>query len=101
MDETVESFEGNYVQSLFTHLDTYWVISIAKGINMQVYKIKNILISIQIVSTGIDVIRFNYKTGGELIKETKGFISLVERSRDLKCLSVLTGYFSPNHAVEC
>ena len=33
------------------------VISIAMGVNVQVYTISNILMSIQIVSTGIDVIK--------------------------------------------
>ena len=37
---------------------TCWVISIVIGVNVQVYTINNILMSIQFVSTGIDVIKF-------------------------------------------
>ena len=36
----------------------FWVISIAIGVNVQVYTTSNILMSIKIVSTGIDVIGF-------------------------------------------
>lgn len=35
-----------------------WVISIIIGVNVQVYITSNILMNIQIVSTGIDIIGF-------------------------------------------
>ena len=42
---------------------------------------------------------FSSKTGGDSMERTKGFTSLFEKSRYSKYLSVLTSYFSHNHAM--